>query len=89
MAAATKFENVWILADSNTLAGPAIFNLALTAGSDTATLTVTIGSSAIVLKAPANTTVEMHSPLKLGANATASIALTGTSPTAYAIDKVR
>jgi hypothetical protein len=89
MAAATKFENIWVLADTNTLAGPGVFNIAVTAGSGAAAvLTLTVGSSAIVLAAPAGSTVELHSSIKLGGNVTATVALSGAGATAYAIDRV-
>lgn len=89
MAEATKFENIIALADTNTLSGSCRFTLLLTAGSDAAALTLTIGSSSIVLKAAAGTSAEISQPIHLKAGATASVGLTGTSPTAYAILEVK
>jgi hypothetical protein len=82
-------ENVQILADTNTLSGPAYVYLVLTAGSDAASLSLTIDGNSIVLKAPAGETVSLPECLKVGSGKSAAVALTGTGPTAYAIHEVK
>jgi hypothetical protein len=89
MAEATKFENMRALVDGSTITGPARFYILLSAGADTAVLTLTIGSNTIVLKAVANTSIELTSCIRLGGGVSASVGLTGTAPTAYAIDDIR
>lgn len=88
MADATKFENVRALADTNTITGPCIFSLLLSAGSDAAALTLTVGGSSIVIKAATATSQELSNCIKLGGGQAATVTLTGTGATAYAIDKV-
>lgn len=88
MAEAIRKENVALLANTNTLTGPAIFELVLAAGSDAAALTLTVDSSVIMtLKAPTADTAS--SPcLRLGAGIEATVALTGTAALAYAVFEV-
>lgn len=87
MAVATKFENIALLAATNTIAGR--FYLVLTAGSDAASVTLTVGSNAIVLKADANETNSIPCMLKIAEDAPATVSLSGTSPAAYAVFEVR
>ena len=88
MAEATKFENIIALAHGDTLSGSCRFSLLLTAGSDAAALTLTIGSNSLVLKAAANTSQSVSECIHLKPGVSASISLTGTAPTAYAILEV-
>lgn len=88
MAEATKFENIRALTHGDTISGPARFCLLVTAGSDTALLTLTIGSSALKLSALAGTSQELNTKIRLGGGQTATVSLTGTTPAAYAIDEV-
>lgn len=88
MAEAARLENARLLVDGSTITGPAYITLLLTAGSDAASLTLTVGSSALVLKAAANSSQELHSCIKIGNGVSATVALAGTSPTAYAFDEI-
>lgn len=87
MAAATRFENIALLAATNTISGR--FYLMLTAGSDAASVTLTVGSNTIVLKAVANETKTMPCMLKIADDTPATVSLSGTSPAAYAVFEVR
>lgn len=86
MAAASRFENIYSIADTNTITGIARITLVLTAGADAASLTMTIGSDTLVLKAPANETAYLPEEVKIGRDIVATFTLTGTSPKAYAIE---
>lgn len=86
MAAAAKLENVHLIAHTNTITGNARFYLVLTAGSDAASLTLTIGSSTVVLKAPAAESAALPAPIKLGNGVEATFTLSGTGAVAYAIE---
>lgn len=88
MAAATRLENVHIIADTNTIAGPARIYLVLSGGSDAAVLTMTVGSSDLNLKAAIGETVALPAPIKLGSGVTATFSLTGTAAKAYAIEEI-
>lgn len=87
MAVATKKENVFILANTDTIESQGNYIFVLTAGSGAASLTVTVGGSVILtLKALANETKSISAPIRLGNSVVATIGLTGTSPVAYAIE---
>lgn len=86
MAAATRFENIHIIADATTISGVARIYLVLTGGSAAATLTLTIGSDALVLKAPAGESVSLPAFIKIGKENTATFSLSGSGATAYAIE---
>lgn len=90
MAVAAQYENVLTLANTNTF-GPGRYYFQLVAGSDTATLTISVtgGSDIIVLSATAGTMAATQECVKIGNNITATVALTGTSPKAYAIMELR
>lgn len=86
MAAAAKLENIHIIEHTNTITGNARIYLVLTGGSDAASLTMTVGSSALVIKAPAGETVALPEAIRLGRDIVATFTLSGTAPTAYAIE---
>ena len=90
MAVATRYENVSTLADTNTFEGPGRFFPVLVGGSDTATLSLKIGSDVVIsLKALAGTTATTMAPIKIGGGITITVAITGTTPAAYAVWEVR
>lgn len=83
MAVATRKENVSILANTNTFDGPGKFRLLLVAGSDAASVSLTVdGVVMTTLAAPTNTS-ECTPCIILGSR-TATVALTGTAAAAYA-----
>lgn len=90
MAAATNYSNVLLLADTNTIAGPIwIKSIKLTAGSDTAALTLTSGLSGtpIIYKSSAVTstsTFDSEVSIYVPSGDTITVALSGTSPKAFA-----
>jgi hypothetical protein len=88
MAEATKFENIQKLTNTDTISGPAVVELMLTAVTDAAKLTLTIGSNTIEMSAPANTSVTTPGCIRLGNGISATVTLTGTGATAYAIHEL-
>lgn len=83
MAVATRRENVATLADTNTFDSSGEFTLVLVGGSDTATVSLSVGGSVVIaISALASTTISIED-LKI--KGVVTVALTGTAPKAYAI----
>ena len=89
MAKATQKENVYLLADTNEIDGPATFSVQLTAGTGAAAyLTLTVdGVKILGLRAAAGASVKSCECIHLGAS-TAVVALTGADAEAYAVSEV-
>lgn len=88
MAEGIKFENLQELANGDTITGSAYFYLLLTSGAADSSVTLTIGSNSVVLKALQNESASLPTCIKLGSGVSAAVALSGLGARAWAVHEV-